>query len=97
MVTGIPFRVSRVVDTPRRFEKQLKKLSPDSQKEFETVIHELLTGTLTPGRNLEKKQGTEATYTVRLDIRNRFSFVRNEDNSIKPVAIGDHQLVYRNR
>ena len=97
MAANLSFRASKVVDTSRRFERQLKRLSADSQKEFESVIHELLTGTLAPGRNLEKKQGTEATYTVRLDKRIRFSFVRNHDNSIKPVAIGDHQLVYRNR
>lgn len=90
-----PFRVTKIVERTKQFEKQLKKLDRRLQSEFRDVVRELLTGSLAAGRYLEKKEGKDNVYTVRLNDSIRFAFYLNPDNSIKPLAVGSHDRVYR--
>ena len=93
----VSLRVDKIVNVSKRFERHVKKLDNRTRKQFEIVIDELLTGTISQGRHLEKKEGSDSVYTIRINRKYRFAFVLNADNTITPIAVGSHDLVYRNR
>ena len=91
----VPFQISAVENPSGKFAKQVKSLRENTRNQLKAVIDELLSGELPPGRNLEKFTGLEGVYTVRLNRKERFAFLLKADGTIKPIAVGSHDTVYR--
>lgn len=94
-MTLVPFPITDIDNPSSKFAKQVKSLGKNTQNQLKSVINELMSGELSPGRNLEKFTGLEGVYTVRLNRKERFAFLRKADDTIKPIAVGNHDTVYR--
>lgn len=68
------------------FGRSVKRLSKPMKQELATVMDELLSGTLSPGRRYEKLKLGENLHSVRMSRRYRFA---------KPIAVGPHDEAYR--
>lgn len=88
------FRVKGICGASTRFKQQKRKLSQEAHYQLKNVPEELLTGTLTPGRNFEKLSGYDALYSVRLNKRQRLVFSLESDQTIRMVTVGNHDQAY---
>lgn len=64
---------------------------------MECVLDELLSGTLSSGRHLEKLSIDDQLYSVRLNRKQRLVFRLEPDRMIRLVHVGNHDLAYRPR
>ena len=91
-------RAARIVGVhplTSRFKKHARKLSRASRDEMERVLDELLSGTLSSGRHLEKLSNDDQLYSVRLSRKQRLVFKLESDRMIRLVHVGNHDLAYR--
>ena len=95
MHPDIPNGICKFHEPSGRFNKDLRKLPLNIQKQYRNVIAELLSGQLPKSRSLERYKAIDNQFTVRLNLSYRFRFVYYpDDNTAKPVAIGTHENVY---
>ena len=94
MVPQENFRVKGICGAGTRFKRQNRKLSKEAHDQLTIVLEELLTGTLTPGRNFEKLSGYDSLYSVRLNKKQRLVFNLESDQTIRMVAVGNHDQAY---
>ena len=89
------FRAEGIRGIGARFKQESHKLSLEAHNQLINVLHELLTGKLTPNRHLEKLSGHDSLYSVRLNKKQRLVFSLEPDQMISLVAVGNHDLAYR--
>ena len=94
MASQQEFRVKGIRGASNRFKREKRKLSQDAHAQLMRVLDELLTGTLTPSRQLEKLSGHDSLYSVRLNRKQRLVFWLESDNTIRMVAVGNHEQAY---
>lgn len=95
MASKQAFRIIGVHPLTSRFKKHARKLSQASRDEMERVLDELLSGTLSSGRHLEKLSNDDQLYSVRLSRKQRLVFKLERDRMIRLVHVGNHDLAYR--
>ena len=95
MASQRAFRIVGVHPLTPRLKKHACKLSQTSRNEMERVIDELLSGTLSSGRHLEKLSNDDELYSVRLNRKQRLVFKLERDRMIRLVHVGNHDLAYR--
>ena len=95
MASQQTFRIVGVHPLTARFKKHARKLSQASLDEMERVLDELLSGTLSSGRHLEKLSNDDRLYSVRLSRKQRLVFKLERDRMIRLVHVGNHDLAYR--
>ncbi|MCY4131329.1 MAG: hypothetical protein OXF39_01635 [Nitrospira sp.] len=88
-------RIAGIRGVSTRFKRLRRKLSPEADSQLRQVLNELMTGTLTPGRNLEKLPNLGSLYSVRLNKTARLVFELKKDHMIFVVAVGSHDAAYR--
>lgn len=88
------FRAEAICAISPRFKKESHKLNLEAHVQLLNVLYELLSGTLTPGRHLEKLSGHDALYSVRLNKKQRMVFTLDPDRMIRLVAVGNHDAAY---
>ena len=64
---------------------------------MECALDELLSGTLSSGRHLEKLSIDDQLYSVRLNRNQRLVFKLEPDQMIRLVHVGNHDLAYRSK
>ena len=89
------FKVANIHGTSARFKQYARKLNKKSHADLVCVLDELRNGTLAPGRHLEKMSGYERYYSVRLNLKQRLVFRLELDQTIRLVAVGNHDQTYR--
>ena len=94
MASQQEFRVKGIRGASTRFKREKRKLSQDAHAQLMHVLDELLTGTLAPSRQLEKLSGFDSLYSVRLNRKQRLVFWLESDNTIRMVAVGNHDQAY---
>jgi len=97
MASQQAFRIVGVHPLTSRFKKHARKLSQASRDEMERVLDELLSGTLSSGRHLEKLSNDDQLYSVRLSRKHRLVFKLERDQMIRLVHVGNHDLAYRSK
>ncbi|MYD30140.1 MAG: hypothetical protein F4X01_00800 [Nitrospira sp. SB0661_bin_20] len=97
MASQQAFRIVGVHPLTSRFKKHARKLSQASRNEMERVIDELIGGTLSSGRHLEKLSNDDQLYSVRLNRKQRLVFKLERDRMIRLVHVGNHDLAYRSK
>ena len=88
-------RIAGIRGVSPRFKRLKRKLSPETASQLRQVLHELITGTLTPGRNLEKLPSYGSLYSVRLNKTARLVFELEKDQTVFFVAVGSHDIACR--
>ena len=88
-------RVRAFEQSTGSFSKSVKRLSKPMKQELATVMDELLSGTLSPGRRYEKLKLGENLHSVRMSRRYRFVFQILNTGNAKPIAVGPHDEAHR--
>lgn len=94
---SIALCIDAVLETSsRKYNKAVAKLPQHIQSQYVSVIGELISGTLRPGRRLEKLVNFDNVYSVRLNREYRlvFEYIADE-KAARPVSIGPHDEAYR--
>ena len=70
-----------------QIRKDLEKLPDRLSEQFEKVIDELVSGSVSTGRKLQLLKKTKSVYSVRLDKKHRFVFIVDEDSIAVPLTV----------